>query len=687
MENENKVESMEQVQNDSVALQGPISLPGEETVNSEPVIEIVAPSVETVPEINAQPIETPLVEPTPAVVEGPTLETIEPVEAVQTPIEAPVLDTPVVEPPVIEEPTPEVIEPAPVETPVVEPALETQVNPEPAVEPLETLAPPAENPTDSFQAQSVPEQPNPAPAPAPTVDPNLSAQQIAPALDEIAAENAPKKKSKAGLIIGILLVVLLIAAVVVYKFVFLKADKAYDQVFNVYKEKVSKALDATVAPIDNSILETGNISIETDVEELKDFNNLVIDYRFGLDYANKKVELTTNIKESDKEVLKSVIYLINNKVYLSSEEIYSKMLLIDDMSDIFDMNELFENVKTPDISYAVKGIGNHFINALDNADYSTKDTKIKIGNKSTMVTDNIMIINEKNLNKILKSFFKSVKEDNKLMEVLAEISEVDKTVIDSYIDEFLAADNTYDAFELKTHVYTKFFTTKMVGLKMSLTSEGTTMDLFDATFDKNDISVNVMNMYKLTAKSTDGKNYDVVLYQDDTEMFNCKITKNSENSYVFETTVDLYTFKVSYDYKEENSDQLINLIFEVNSDSEYMKVSLNSKTQYNMELGDVNVSSAVDVNKLSSMDQTKIERNIKKIINNSKALDSLLTMTGYKDVIENTSSNTSATTTKTTTEMCKDKDTVCSNCTGNTCKCVYHDMLLDAQTIYCPRNY
>ena len=693
MENENKLENMDQVQTENSALQGPISLPETDSAGSGPVIEIDSPSVDPTPMVEVQPVETPAVEPTPEVVEA-----IEPV-----------VPTSVLEPPVIEEPAPTVVEPTiptsveevqpAVETPVVEstPAIETPaveaagvapeapaVMEEPAasnVEQLETLAPPTVDSTDAFQAQSVPNQPEPTPAPA--LDPSLNVQQIAPALDEIAAENAPKKKSKKGIIFILLLIVAVIAAVVVYKFVILKPNKAYGQVFNVYKEKVGKALDLTIAPINNSILETGDITLETNYEELKDFNNLNIGYRFGIDYDHKKIELTTNIKENDKEVLKTIVYLVNNKIYLSSEQIFSKMLLLGDFDGTFDMNDVFENVKTTDIAYAVKSLGNHFISALDYADYSSKDTKISIGGKNTLVTDNIMIINDKNIDTILKSFLKSIKNDTKLLEVLANISEIDQAEISSYIDSYVAEDHKYEADEVKVHVYTKYFTTQVVSIKVSVTDNGTPKDIISVIFDKKNIEI-ITDYYKVSAKSTDGKNYDVTVYEQEQELFNCKLTINDNNKYAFETTISGYTVKASYEINKEESDHIIKANVEISRDSTYLKVSLNNKIQYNVELGDAKVSSAVDVNKLSSDDQTKIEKNIKKLMNNSKVINSFLTITGYKSLIE---TSTNSKTSKTLTEMCNEKDTICSKCTGNSCECIYHDMLPDAKTIYCPRNY
>ena len=682
MENENKVESTEFVQNEGNAFQGPISLP-ESTNNSEPVIEIASPSVEPTSEIGVQSIENstveqkmvvepPIVENTP-VMETPvvSVDTISPTtDSITTPsaeLQQPTMQTPSVDS------ISEVAEPVKIES-------QTETVSETPVEQLETITPPAESPVESSAPQVAAETDQNV---TPSLDPSLGVQSIEPALDEIAAENAPKKKSKKGLIAILLLIVAIVAAVIVYKFVILKPNKAYDQVFNIYKEKVSKALDFTIAPIESSVLESGNLLIETNVNELKDFNKLNIGYQIGVDYSNKKIELTADIKEDSKNILKVATYLFNNKLYLSSEQIYSKMLLF---GNVYDTDSLFENVKASDISYILKGVGNHFIKALDNATYESQDTKIKIGDKSTLVTDNIMVINEKNLDKILKSFYKEIKEDNKLLEVITSISGIERDDVIAYIDAYLAEEHKYNAGEIRIHVYTKIFTTKVVGIKASASSNNETIDIFNAVFDKKDISINIMDKYKVVAKSTDGNNYDVTFYNGNDEVFKCKITKNGENNYTFETNYEEYIIKVTGDYKEENSDIIMKMVFDVNKGDEYLKVSIDTKTQYNMELGEANVSGAVDVNKLTSEDMTKIEKNVKKVINNSKALKSILSAYGYDDFLEESTSKKSSN--NNSTDKCKSSSIICGECTGNTCECEYYNSTSSKwEKLTCPRNY
>ena len=662
MENENKLESMEPVQADNSALQGPISLP--ET--GEPVIEIASPSAEPTPTIEVQPIENPVVEP-PVVEQTPTGETPTVTVDAAVPEQQPVMETPAIEPSV--------------------PDTQSDTMQEPAVESLETLAPPIDASSDNFQAQSVPTEPiqEPSSAATPSLDPSLNVQTIAPALDEIAAANAPKKKSKKGLVFILLLIVALVAAGVVYKFVLLKPDKAYAQVFNLYKEKVGKALDLTISPIESSILETGNITIETNYDDLKDLNDLIIGYKFGIDYNHKKIEFAADINEKSKEVLKAVVYLVNNKIYLSSEQIYSKMLQIGNFTGIIDTNEIFDNVKAADIAYAVKSIGNHFISSLDNADYSSKDTKINVGGKSVQVTDNIMTINANNFDKIMKSFYSKIKNDIKLIEIISNLTGTDVEQINTYIDSYVAEE--YDnsgvnsVGELNVHIYTKLFTNKLVGIKADTNYKGNKQEIINIVFDKKNIEI-IMDNYKIIAKSDDGKNYDVTVYEEDKETFNCKITINGDYDYSFETENDDYAVKITY--KKVDSDYIMTASIKIIEETEYVKLDINSKTQYNIELDDVTISSAVDVNNLTSKDQTKVVNNIEKIISNSKAIKSLLIMLGYDDLIESTTESNSS---KSLTEMCKDKDTVCSKCSGSICECVYHDGLIDEKSIDCPKSY
>ena len=515
----------------------------------------------------------------------------------------------------------------------------------------------------------------------PQSDSSLNVQPIAPALEEIAAANAPKKKSKKGILFILLLIVIIIAAILFYKFIILKSENTYNKVLNLYAKKVKDSL-SVIEPIEDSIMQSGNITIETNIEDIKDLNNTTLEYKYGLDFVNKKIELSANIKENDKYILNALIYLINNKLYLSSEQVYNKMLLMGDYSQLFNISDVLGNMQSSDIIYSVNSVNNSFIKALEKAHYESKDTKINIDSKKVLVTDNIMVINQSNIDSIIKDFYNSIKEDTRLVGIIANFTGYSTDSINSDIDDYLNKEHEYDFDEVTIHIYTKPFTTKLVGINILMDNQET----FSMVFNKKNIIITIVDDIKIEAKSANGKEYDVSFYYKGEKKYTFKVTKNNANSYVIEFTIQDYNYKINIDCKKDSNEYTAKVVTEISKDSQYLKVLVNNRIQYNFEVANVNVYSAVDFNTLSSAEQNTIYSNMEKLMDNSKIVESLFGYLGYVSIansmnkveIENDNSS----------ELCKKSSIICDKCTGSTCKCEYYDSSAGVWfEVDCPRNY
>ena len=654
---------------DSVAQPSPVVEPvvvemptiNQEPVQSEPISFVESPSIsqniEQAPlEVNMQP------EITPSVVTGPE---------VQMPV-APVQELNLNQTDVPAAPVNNVVSPA-VE-PIVAPVM-------PVAQPVLDQVP---NP-DAFQAQSTPTEPINTNNRTLQVDPTLNVAPIAPAPVEPTVE-PKKKKGKGGILVVILLLLVAIAAGIFafFKFFYFKPEKTFSKVLNVYQANVEKLLNRTVAPAKSIVTEEGSLSIDSSLIELQDLKKYGVNYKLGFDLTKGNVYGNVDLSEETQKVLTAIAYITDNKVYMSSKELYDKVLFLGSFEDEIDLTKITENIKTENIVYIVNSVNKYLIKSLNNAKYSSNETSLSIGNSKVKVTDNVMIIDETNIGKIVKSFVTNIKNDSKLIDNLAELTNTDASEITSYLDQILAQDFTnIGSGKIRIDLYTKMFSDNIYGIKVSV-NEDTIIDM------KNDGKTMVLDVYNyLNVKSvtTDNVTYNVTISMQGQELLNVKVTKNSVSSYTFETTYNDFTIKVTVGYEENGDIVSKQLDFSMERDKEHFTIKYSGSTNYNAtSLDTLNTSSAVDINSLDSAEKKKVYENLDKLVQKFPALGSIMNIStinygnNITDIID---------------EELPEDDNVpeacsyatCNECSGNTCSCTYLDDDFKRVSITCPRNY
>ena len=614
MENENNNQSVnikQPIATETPVVDGPI-LPldvGQPVVASPEISnqeEIVAPT-QPVAESIIQPVVAPEALNSPTEVATPEVNPA-PVEPAVTPI---VNNVSVVQAPVAESmPTLETVqpvgpmaEPAVVISPVVDNVQTPTLEVEPVMPPVgDVQTPVAEVPV--------------APVRSVTLDPSLNVQPIAPAVEE---PKKPKKKGKALLIVLLLVIVAVVAAVFL-KFFYFKPENNYNRVFTVYQKKVEKLLKQTVSPIESTFLESGSVTVDSNIAELSNLKNLKVDYTLGIDLANNKLEASAGLTEDQKEIINAAVYLLNNKLYLSSSKLYSKVLMLADIEEQIDFSELMTIVKVDDIIYLINSNNKYLIESLKNADYSSKYIKLNINGDNELVTDNTMIVNKNNIGKIIDSYVKSVKADKRLIKIMANLMQMEESEVTSALDE-INNEELYSSFDavVKIDLYTKLFGTKVAGLKVTVDNN----TVFDMVCNSKNVIVKAAGGFDFTAISEDGKKFALSLKYESQELFVGSLTINNDNTYTIETTIQEYNIKVTVGYTLKGNTIDKTLIVEVNYNSEYLKLTYNGKTEYNVDIANLDVSNAVDINTLSNKELTTIYDNFEKALKNSSLYDML----------------------------------------------------------------
>ena len=471
-----------------------------------------------------------------------------------------------------------------------------------------------------------------------------------------------------------MLILLIAGGIAFYKFVILKPEKKYDKFFEVYESKVSKFLKATIAPIQNTMIESGTVTLETNYDQqLNGITTMSFSFKSGIDFDDQKLSIGGNLKENNKQTFEALMYLINNKLYVSSSEVYSRVLLLGDISEAVDVTEIFNKTRPGDLTTIVEKINGHALKSLEKADYSSKETKINLNGKSLFVSDSILTVNEKNIKEISKDFGNRIKSDTDLIEKLANLTDVSKEEILSSLEEALSeVDETeVPQFETKIELYTNLLNNKFAGVKVTSDNNA----IFNLVCDDKTIILTFGDI-ELKALSSDGKKYDVTVKMNGEDLFTGTVTKNGENNYTIETIISDYVIKLTFGY--DVSDTVINknVEFELSQDDVYFKVKYDGKTEYNVPFEELNIERAVDYNELTEEQKQEIMDNLDAAMSKSALYSSLkdlfVSSRRQSSYIDNSEACSYAT---------------CDECTGNTCECKYLDDYDDIVTITCPRNY
>ncbi|MDD2435037.1 MAG: hypothetical protein PHO63_02160 [Bacilli bacterium] len=421
-----------------------------------PVIEPTNEVIQPVSSVDPFGPQNPVVESVQEVI-GFEAEMVNPVEPQNTVIQPvtevvqPVMPTPTVNPvepqnpviqpvteavqPVMPTPTVNHVEP---QNPVIQPVTEVvqTVMPTPTVNPVEPQNPviqPVENVTPVEPAVIEPVIPQPVETPPVTNQSN-----------EATATSKPYKKSKKGLIIGVLLVLILVMAVVgVY--VFFSMNKKSSNAFMVSLNNLKTDMSEMVEPVsffpedyDDIYTLVGKMNLKINLSEqdesdlggimgiipseamdniISTVNETDFNYTIKTDVDNNKLLFQFNPYFNNEELINIKFYNNNTNNYLFLGHIYNKYIQLEDMevkiSDIVDRSMKAEELKTL-YDTIIKSIKDN----LKDEYFKQEDATIKIDDVEKEVLKSTLILNEANFRELYSNVTKDLaknKETNKII--------------------------------------------------------------------------------------------------------------------------------------------------------------------------------------------------------------------------------------------------------------------------------
>lgn len=405
-------------------------------------------------------------------------------------------------------------------------------------------------------------------------------------------QEEPKPKKKNKIVLPLIIILILIAGVVAVYFLVFNNPK------RIFSKTISKGFSYLYENLDNVNkydTTSGTVSLSYELtsedENMQSVFDMVngIDFNFAytVDYKNKLMNFDFDSTYNNEKLLNLSVYGENGKGYVLLKDIYDKYL----STDIEGYEEIFNTTKNQtEVKTILKSSEKALNKALTNDDFIKSEETIKINGKDVKVTNNALVLNNKNFNRISKSVLTTLKNDADFISAVNKISNDESVDTKATLENAIANIGEVDSDDKTTitiSIYTKGILKEFVGLNIEVKEETTTVISFIKTNE---------NTYSLVAKQDN----DEVL--NGTIKLDVKNDSNGGHSNV-ELTMDIPTMMS-------------------------VKLDVKSTVKHNVEFNKVDVTNSVDAASLTEVETNTIMTNLMANPGLAKLITNIQTLTG-----------------------------------------------------------
>ena len=405
-------------------------------------------------------------------------------------------------------------------------------------------------------------------------------------------QEEPKPKKENKIVLPLIIILILIAGVVAVYFLVFNNPK------RIFSKTISKGFSYLYENLDNVNkydTTSGTVSLSYELtsedENMQSVFDMVngIDFNFAytVDYKNKLMNFDFDSTYNNEKLLNLSVYGENGKGYVLLKDIYDKYL----STDIEGYEEIFNTTKNQtEVKTILKSSEKALNKALTNDDFIKSEETIKINGKDVKVTNNALVLNNKNFNRISKSVLTTLKNDADFISAVNKISNDESVDTKATLENAIANIGEVDPDDKTTitiSIYTKGILKEFVGLNIEEKEKTTTVISFIKTNE---------NTFSLVAKQDN----DEVL--NGTIKLDVKNDSNGGNSNV-ELTIDIPTLMS-------------------------VKLDVKSTVKHNVEFNKVDVTNSVDAASLTEVETNTIMTNLMANPGLAKLITNIQTLTG-----------------------------------------------------------
>ena len=384
-------------------------------------------------------------------------------------------------------------------------------------------------------------------------------------------------------IVGIALVVL--GAIIAGTYFFMLGNNK--KVFNNALEKTYMEFNNTLNKLDNFRyedlttkpfkLET-NITLDTNIEELKVLNNYDLNLALGADISKNIVTLGANLN------------YLNNNLYLEAKDLLDKVLILNEQELEVPNIELKKFNILNDVDILTKLVKDTLKDYLTEKDITTVKETITINKEKHNVTTYKVVLTKEKLTDFNQKLQDKITSNNDLMKDLATILNVKENEVKDAIK-----DNPILAENLEIVIYREGMLDNYIGGKIIL--DDMELDVINtanyAKITYGDFNiVREDNIYTIDLTSLDNDFKNIIIKEIDDN--NSEITLNIENQSPLNITV------------QKDNDNKVNLTLKY----EETTIKLDLNITYDVDLETLDTKNAVNINTLSDDEMNKLTTNL-----------------------------------------------------------------------------
>ena len=381
-------------------------------------------------------------------------------------------------------------------------------------------------------------------------------------------------------------------------------DQLGDALYKIFDNENSKPLKGT-GTIDFS----GTTNSQDLQEMFKILNKTKINMDLEMDQQNQKGNLLYDILYDEKTLLKANLLLNKNEMYCNLDNLYEKDIRL--FKGLSDQN--IWNDYSKDYKIIIQELKEILKDSLKKEYFSKESVSINIDNHKEKVIKHTLKLTSKDLEDIQKEMLNKIKDNDKLIEALSNISNKSKNSIISKLNEYKVEPTTKNNVVSEIYLDTKKELVKMV-----------------IKIDEDELIIEKIKNNEYIIKSNDNnigtfveteKETKIVLIDEETNTtINIEIGKNKEKN--------IFNIKIAISN--------VVLSFEINSSKDKVNGEINVivpdydfdfKINFNMNIKEVSkvevkdVKNYIDIDEMTDEDFNKITENL---INNSAAFNDLM---------------------------------------------------------------
>lgn len=401
---------------------------------------------------------------------------------------------------------------------------------------------------------------------------------------------------------------------------------------------------------ENSMLLSGDISLTTDVEELKMLNNQKLNYEIGIDLKNNKAELGFAYDDNNKKILDYDIEIKNNNAYLFLNEIYEKIILFDQktiedsmgmsINDIFEkINEFITNEKVENIKYIKDELEKITNKALNELKYETTKEKLEINGKNISTTKMSIVLNKENITILANTYINEISKNEELIKNIIGLYNIEESKFKEMLNDAKESISEIEepAEIVKFSLYTSGLLSKIV--KISLEDEENSVYFINHKEYKNfnffnefiieikDKNLSVFSYNELvltgTVNKLDKNNLDFIFENADAEnkikgdIVYINDNKNQDLKINFNYNEELKIYIEHKSNKVNDKEINNNSLMKLEADSKSISIISNQKLEIQKEIATKDTSNNINYNVLTEKDEETIRINTEKQLENS----------------------------------------------------------------------